>query len=118
MAKKDKKVNSISYEVEVVAPGFDTYEGNILSIDSTGVQINHKKPRSSKRVNRFIPIENVVMITGVAGEEGVVVVRTNAADAGYAEGSIEESEISGMIKVKGDRTHYIRSEYADASVIE
>lgn len=118
MAKKDKKASSINYEVEVIAPGFDTYEGNILSIDATGVQINHKKPRSSKRINRFIPIENVVMIEGVAGEEGVVVVKTNAADAGYAEGSITESEIEGMIKVEGERTYYIRSEYADASVVE
>ena len=117
MAKKEKKAASINYEVEVLAPGFDTYDGEILSIDSTGVQINHKKPRSSKRINRFIPMDNIVMIEGVAGEEGTVVVRNSSADAGYAEGSIVESDISGMVKVEGERTYYIRSEYANASVV-
>lgn len=118
MAKKEKKASSINYEVEILAPGFDEYTGNIISIDETGVQINHKKPRSSKRVNRFIPMESVVMIEGVAGEEGTVVVKNNAAEAGYVEGRIVESEFNGMVKVEGERTFYVKAEYVDASVVE
>jgi hypothetical protein len=101
--KEKKKVSkSVSYEVEVNAPGFNTYEGTIVSMDETGVVINRKKPRSSSRIIEFIAFENLVAVNGSVGGEGEVVCLNQAADAYYAEGTISPANVKGFVKVEGE----------------
>jgi hypothetical protein len=55
-------------------------KGDIISLSSTEVVINHKKPRSSKRLISRVPMSDVIYVKGEAGGEGIVARKTREAE--------------------------------------
>ena len=119
MAKK-VKASAITYSVSATAKGVDIYEGNILSITEEGVEINHKKPRSSKRINRFIPTEKIVYIEGEAGGEGSVAALSDFSEVGFWEGATSKGDLAGFVKVTTEdgTVVNIKSQFVEASAVE
>jgi len=89
-----KKTTGGAFSLSLNAPGVTELSGTLVSYDHSGVRFKHKKPRSSKILDSFFPMNQVVVVMGdVGSEESWLAVVTPA----YEVTSIEGVSLSGTV---------------------